>query len=45
MKILDFVAVVLTYNRPILLEENILAVLKQTVLPKELIIIDNNIGS
>lgn len=42
MKILDFVAVVLTYNRPILLEENILAVLKQTVLPKELIIIDNN---
>lgn len=42
MKTLDFVAVVLTYNRPHLLEENILAVMKQTVLPKELIVIDNN---
>lgn len=39
---LEYAAVVLTYNRPNLLEENILAVLDQKLLPKELIVVDNN---
>ena len=39
---INLVAVVLTYNRPALLEENINAVLNQEVLPSELIIVDNH---
>lgn len=39
---IEFVAVVLTYNRPELLEENIKAVLEQNTLPSELIIVDNH---
>lgn len=39
---IDFVAVVLTFNRPALLEENIQAVLNQEVLPSEMIIVDNH---
>lgn len=39
---IDFVAVVLTYNRPSLLAKNIEAVLTQSHLPLELIVIDNN---
>lgn len=39
---INLVAVVLTYNRPELLEENINAVLNQELLPSELIIVDNH---